>query len=259
MLSRLRPPSGDGCVSDLTFARFSAGELAPDELSSLEAHLAGCDACTSKKRQLAASDAAFLAVAPTLAALQKRAVPATSDVVRPRAGRAWRWFSAGAAVAAAAALVLVVHPPSQFGAVDGDSVGTRLKGGARMGFFVARGGAVFRGQDSDPVYPGDRLRFVLSTNAPRHVAILSRDGAGVVSVYYPAGTSSARFEALRDYALDSSIELDDTLGEETIYALFCAEPFELLPLRQELERAATLSERAGCTVDTLRLTKQAGP
>lgn len=252
MLSKLRPPLADGCLSDLTFARLAAGELAADEQSFVEAHLASCDACSTKKRELDASDAAFLAQAPTFVRRQ-------GNVVRPSAARAWRFLSAGAALAAAAVIALAVRPATQSGEVDGDSVGTRLKGGAHLGFYVARGESVFRGQESETVYPGDRLRFVLSTSAPSHVAILSRDGAGAVSVYYPSGKSSSHFDALRDHALDSSVELDDTLGSETVHALFCAEPFELAPILRELEHGATLAARAGCTVDTVHLTKRAKP
>jgi hypothetical protein len=109
------------------------------------------------------------------------------------------------------------------------------------------------------VYPGDRLRFELSASGPSHVAILSHDGAGAVSVYYPTGKRSARFDALRDHALESSVELDDTLGEETVYALFCAEPFELEPLLRELAQGAELAKRAGCTLDLLHLSKRARP
>jgi hypothetical protein len=256
MLSKLRPPLGDGCLSDLTFARLAAGELAADEQSFVEAHLASCDACSSKKRQLDASDAAFLAQAPTFAVLREQRAPAPSKVVRPRA---WRWVSLGSALAAAAVFALAVRPATQSGAGDGDSGGTRLKGGAHLGFYVARGESVFRGHENETVYPGDRLRFELSTSAPSHVAILSRDGAGAVSVYHSSGKSSTHFDALRDHALESSVELDDTLGAETIYALFCAESFELEPLVRELEQGAQLSKRAGCTVDTLHVSKQAKP
>jgi hypothetical protein len=259
MLSELRPRLAEGCISDLTFARLAAGELGADELSALQAHVASCDACSAKKAELAASDAAFLARAPTFTALRERHAPAASKVVRPSSARAWRWLSAGAALAAAAIIALAVHPATQSGDGEGAPLGTRLKGGSQLGFFVARGESVFRGQENETVYPGDRLRFVLSTSAPSHVAILSRDGAGAVSVYYPTGKSSTRFDALRDYALESSVELDDTLGKETVYALLCAEPFELAPLLRELEHGTELSRRAGCTVDILHLTKQAKP
>ena len=136
---------------------------------------------------------------------------------------------------------------------------TRTKGGARIGFFVSSGGSVRPGRDGQAVHPGDRLRFTVSAPRPAHVAILSLDAAGVASVYYPTGTRSRHVGVVREHALESSVELDGTLGDERIWGVFCDVPFPIEPLRAALERRRDLPALPGCTVDTLRLLKKPAP
>jgi hypothetical protein len=59
--------------------------------------------------------------------------------------------------------------------------------------------------------------------------------------------------------LNSSVLLDGTLGSERIWALFCDSPFDLEPLRAQLERERTLTPPAGCSVDQHTIVKQAAP
>jgi hypothetical protein len=142
---------------------------------------------------------------------------------------------------------------------DPGEEGTRLKGGARLAFYVKRGTSVLPGIDGQVVYPGDQLRFTVSNEAPEHLAILSLDGASVASVYFPSGPDSASLGRGRDQALDSSVELDATLGRERLWAVFCVEPFRTEPLREQLEREGNLPELAHCTIDSLSIVKEPLP
>jgi hypothetical protein len=115
------------------------------------------------------------------------------------------------------------------------------------------------GTDGQQVFPGDRLRFSITTGKPAHVAILSLDGAGVASVYFPQGKTSRSYGTVNGLALDSSVLLDSTLGTEIMWALFCDKEFALEPLRAELERAGRLAVPAGCTLDRHTIVKRAAP
>jgi hypothetical protein len=262
------PPS---CVSDLRFDRWHAEELEPEESRAVEAHLRDCARCQQRNQELRVQAEAFLRAYP---------LPARIDlggrVVAPSGGKpphlsrwAVAWLS-GTLAFATAVVWLVVLPKRdgtfskqvavQFPTAessDEKSSATRLKGSARLGFFVKREGRVIRGHDGFTVHPGDRLRFSVTTLEPQHVAILSRDGKGVVSECFPGDGRSRKLAVSHDDLLDSSVELDDTLGNETIVAVFCDEPFEVAPLVAKLGRDGTLEIGANCSLDSLEIRKTA--
>ncbi|HEY6559135.1 MAG TPA: zf-HC2 domain-containing protein [Polyangiaceae bacterium] len=267
MLNQLKYAVPLGCVSDLTFDEWRAGELESPELERVEEHLASCEPCRQRHEQLQAEAEDFLTrypelegpVSPEKSPVSARAAagerPAVSSVApRSRRLRRWAWAS-GTAVAAAAAFFLVLGRAGT-GTPDGE---TRLKGGARIGFFVSSGGSVRPGRGGQVVHPGDRLRFTVTTPRPVYVAILSLDGAGAASVYYPTGAESQHLGIVRDQALESSVELDGTLGDERIWGVFCDAPFEIEPLRTALERRRDLPALSGCTNDLLGLVKKPAP
>ena len=102
-------------------------------------------------------------------------------------------------------------------------------------------------------------RFAVNTNAPEHLAILSLDGAGVASVYFPGGAESAAIGRGRNQPLESSVALDSTLGRERLWAVFCKTPFRVEPLHERLEREGQLGEVHRCTSDMLEIVKESLP
>lgn len=243
-LERARPES---CLSDLYLDRLLAGEVSDPEPG--KTHLRSCQLCAERLAAIEADREAFERDAPRLA------LPA--PVRTPR--RSWVWPVAGAAtVAVAAAAVLLVLPgeeqPSQ------ESSGVRRKGGERIGVFVKHGQAVRQGASGEVVQPGDSLRFSYATDEPSYLALISVDGADRVTVYFPhAGTAQA-VEPGRDVALPGSTILDDTLGSETIYGLFCNHAAELEPVRAAFAaspREPPIPE--GCVVDRLLIEKRLLP
>ncbi len=241
--------TNEGHISDLKFDQWQAGELSAEQVASLEQHLSDCDRCRGRRTEVEAQAWAFLERYPELEARSKRARPARARVRRAMGG----WAAALGLAAAGLLLWLARTPP---GAGD-EADATRLKGGDRIGFFVKRGDHVTPGAEGERVHPGDALRFTVSVASPRHFAILSLDGAQVASVYYPTGTRSEALHVARDLPLDSSVTLDDALGTERLFGVFCEEAFELEPLRSELERTGRLPELSQCTVDSLSIVKVA--
>ena len=258
------------CVSDLALDEWSAGELSPAEAAQLHAHLLQCARCREQRAEYERERAAFLEVAPSIAAqaaLLGRADATassrmTADAIRdpasPRRSRAvarprWRpaaWLGAALAAAAAVALVALGTPAS--------SPGTRSKGPPHVDFFVKRGARVARGRAGQLLRAGDLLRFTVSSDRARYLALFDRDAHGA-RVYYPGGRHAAALRPGSAVPLDFSIELDDSLGPEHIYAVFCPEPFALEPLRGELARAGELSAPDGCQLDVLEIRKEARP
>ena len=238
----------EGCISDFAFDRHLARELDPEEEARTSEHLAGCARCRKRHEALRLEKSAFAKTAPPLFAR-----PAAFPLTR-------RLFGFGAAFAAAA-VVLLFFAFRREPAGDRDALldGTRAKGGgAHLGFFVNHDGSVRPGGPSERVAPGDGLRFVASTSESRWLAVLSVDGQRHASIYYPATTEAVSVAVGRDVALPASTTLDDVLGDETIYGVFCAAPFAVEPFRHALEvepnRAPSPNE---CTVDALHLRKEA--
>lgn len=233
MIPPSRPAS---CLSDFALDGLVAGELA-DEGSALR-HVASCTECRVRWAERRAERDAFAREAPPLALR----APA------PRPKR--RWISAAAALGVVAAAVLL-HIRSE----DGE----RTKGGTwQLGFYVKHASVVRQGASGERVEPGDAVEFVYSARDPRYIAVLSVDGAGRASVYYPASGSARREPPGAGVALPLSTVLDDTLGEETLYGVACREPFDIEALRRGLEDDPRRAPAPpGCDVETLVLHKGA--
>jgi hypothetical protein len=154
-----------------------------------------------------------------------------------------------AAAAAALALWLAVSPERRAG------LETRTKGNPTIGFYVKHGDAVRRGGAGEVVFPRDALDFTASTDRPRYLAIISIDGAGVASAYYPGGAIASHLPAGQDQLLPLSVALDDTLGIERLVGVFCDVALPIAQLRDAIAHGVALP--AGCSADALTIEKRA--
>lgn len=237
-------PLPAGCISDLQFDKWHAGELSPQTEQQLESHLGACGRCSGRRQRLTRETAQFLQQFPT---------PPATAAAPTSLGKRRYWLAAfSTTLAAAAALVLWLRMP------QGD-FGTRSKGTAHLGFFVKHAGQVAPGVAGQRVFAGDQLRFTVTASKPQHLAILGRDGTGATFVYHSASARSTAIDAGRDVPLASSVELDAVPGTETIWAVFCDEAFDVGPLQATLAAEGTLHELPGCSLETLRLVKGSLP
>lgn len=251
MLMELRLEASEHCVSELALDEWRAGELAPEQVKNLEAHLEGCPRCRARKRSHDEQAAAFLKLAPRFEPQRSR--PVASEK-RRRIRKIWAWASAlGAAAAVAAGAWMLPRP------VDETVSATRLKGGPRLGFFVKSGARVRAGADKERVLPGDQLRFVVSTDAPRYLAILSYDARHVASVYYPPGDRTRLIGPGAHLALETGVKLDDALGTERLFGIFCERAIDVESLRQGLQKSGRLSAPSACSVDRISIQKVEPP
>jgi hypothetical protein len=232
-LERLRTRSDDECLSDLELDALALGALDAARVEPAQSHLSSCSRCSARRLEL---DAATRSSAEALerSPVGWRSALMTGRAARRPTRRAWLGGAVAATAAAAAVLLLLVRSPLL---PSGDTV--RTKGTSRVGFFVRHAGAVRRGSERERVSPGDALRFVVTSSVPSYVAVLSRDGAGQVSVYHPSGPRATRVEPGVERPLDASVVLDDVLGEERLYALACSVPIEVASLRDGLRRTDT--------------------
>jgi len=210
-------------VSELAIDRLVAGEMDPFDAAVMREHAAECARC-----EAALTDA--LEVQRTFSA-PLIAVPL------PRRRIAAPVIAAMTALAAVVAVV-VAWP-------RGDSPDeVRTKGSAIVGFFVAHRDQVRRGAVHETVMPGDRVSFTTSTTMPVWFAAIGDDAAGVRSVY----VTPRMVDPGRERELPLAIELDDTLGDETVTGVFCQTPFDA-------RSVDPTAPPPGCTVDRFTLVK----
>ncbi|WP_437587258.1 DUF4384 domain-containing protein [Sorangium sp. So ce1000] len=165
--------------------------------------------------------------------------------------------AAASALAAAAALFFFRFYAAPEGR-DAEIPGERIKGAERIGFYVKRGGSVLPGGAGERLHPGDAIQFTYSSTEARYLVILSVDGASQASVYYPSGPVAARIEPGREVLLPQSTVLDETLGTERIFGLFCSEALAVEPLRAALAAHPDAPPAPpGCDVDALTAEKVA--
>ena len=249
LANKVRPPE---CLSDLVLDQWRAGEIEDNaRLDELEAHVAGCERCRVRREAFDRDAESYLARHPPFLPRESSRSPQRIS----RSARRWQIFAGASALAAAAALVLVLGAPDDR-RLGGDESGTRIKGGSRVAFFVKRGERVVMGGPGERLQPGDQLRFTATLERPKHLAILSRDTRGVASVYYPAEAVTKALPAGSDIALESSVELDDSLGEERIFAVFCDAAIQVEELRASLERIGDIQVGSGCTIDRSAFVKE---
>jgi hypothetical protein len=232
------------CLSDLTFDRLLGDDLAEAEATAARRHVESCDRCRQRIGALRQyrDDAQV-------------ALPGFNELTeRPRAARLRRWPAVvGAVLAVAAALILWARVPKPLPGVDE----SRLKGGGRLGFYVRRGDVITQGAAGEVLHPGDAIEFAYRAPTPGFVAILSVDGAGHASVYYPTEGRAAPLEG-GEQVLPQSTIVDEVLGKEVIYGLFCRTSIELEPIRAELQKTHGAPRvPAGCRVETLQIEKRA--
>lgn len=264
-------------VSDLDLDRRAAGTDTAARRTEVEAHLMACARCAERWREVEAAQAAFRE--RPLPDFLSASAPGVTSLAEARAGakRPSRWVGpAIGALALAAVVLLVVRPfgtapvggTAGMGGPGGDEGGVRTKGqvGTLLMSVVtpgpggARGPAHALAPTGETVHPGDILQWRVTLRAARHVAILSRDAASKVSVYFPSRGAMPRLDAGEAQSLGTEVELDATLGAETIWALFCEAPEDLLLIHANIARDG---ERAtfpvGCSVEVAKLMKRAGP
>jgi hypothetical protein len=218
-------------VSSLELDALALGALPAPRKERVVAHLGACESCRERSEELAALRSQFTrSVLPRhLAALPWRPSPWA------RWGVLWGRL---VPVLVVAGLALFLVLPRERTSVESDLA---VKGGAALRIFVHRGERVWKAAEGEALAPRDQVRFQVESGGLPYLLVVSIDGAGKPSVYYPYGGRQSGPVALQEeVVLPDSIVLDAASGPERLYALFSREP-----LQAEAVKAALLKVGAG--------------
>jgi hypothetical protein len=230
-------------LTTLDLDRLVLADLAPQDLQRIDAHAGRCPRCTARRSEHQAAAAQFgSAVLP-------RTLPWIEARRRPLPARLW-----GVAIALPALAVAILVLTHRF---DGPRSGTKDPPGLQSGFGIkgdelmqvfalhhseAPGGgppSVVRVANGQRLAPGDALRFVLYPSGLPYALIVSVDGAGQVSVYFPfRGEESAAVDGGVALPVAGSIVLDRAPGPERLFAIFSERPVAARQVRELLAGTA---------------------
>ncbi len=226
-----------GHLSALTLDRLLLQSLPEAEAAQARAHLGSCEGCRALFAEMEEDRKRFEAhvFARTLPKVAERAAP------RPlleRLAALWR-FAVPLAVAGGVALMVahsVRQPGPRSSRID-DEPELGIKGGPSLQIFAARGESVFAVKEGTRLRPRDRIRFVVQRDEEDgFLLVASIDAARKVFVYYPPGGTESAPVAKGRVELPGSIELDDTLGAERVFAFFSPRPLAAADVQKALER-----------------------
>lgn len=222
--------------STLQLHRLRYGELDPAESRRLRDHLDACPRCADRLRSQEATRAAFV-VEPV--------PPAIQALSRPRRSlRAWWW--ALPALAAAAGVLIAI--PSIDTTGDG-SEDVRTKGAmASLEVVAERAGQNVLLAPGSVVMPGDRIQLRFDPGDHAWAAFAGRDGSGVIQVYR---VTRAEEGGMRPAPF--GLELDDTPGDQELFAIFSDEPPDPVWVLDVIESGAAAD---GAVLTSIRLRKE---
>jgi len=123
-------------------------------------------------------------------------------------------------------------------------------------FHVKRDGVVREGGPNEVVHPGDVIRFSYSWSEAGSVAVLSRDGAGTVSVYIADDERTLMTTPGQEVVLPGAVLLDDVTGPESFYGVFCSQPVATAKLEHAIANHPENPVISGCQIDTVRVNKR---
>jgi hypothetical protein len=234
-----------GCSSDFTFDLLLSSGLEPEDEQRVRDHLAGCARCAARLEQVKQQRDDFDRNGPRLS------FPAS----RPALGGGRRRLPVGSVLVGAALIAVLLVGRGQL-----SSPGTRAKGAEPFELYIRHGGEIRKAGARERVYAQDQLQFTYTADDTGYVAVLSRDGAGTVSVYFPdSGDTTWPATPGRDRLLPRSTILDHVSGHERVFALHCRAPVALAPLRNELAQQGSLHAPSGCNMRSIELDKEASP
>ena len=229
--------------SRLELDRYATGELSAQERADLEARL--------DDRARAHLDAIELAAAarrpaPDWSELRRRAAEAPADAAAPPPANDTRGFARWRpliAVAVAAVALLIAAPVLLQGPERG--TGITIKAPEALSLYQREGEVLEPYEPGTALGEGDTIGFKVTHQGHRSVVVMSVDGNGTVSVFYPeSGEAPEPLPKEGKIALPGSVILDGAPGPEVFVAVFDT---PVPAAREALQRTYQAGGHAGVT------------
>lgn len=221
-------------IPDLLLERLRRGELDPAAADALRARLGAAD--RDRLDALDTDDARTLEAHPprlVAAEIRRRLDVAPRRRRAPFAGPA---LGLALAAAAAAGLLWFAPPaPTPIAAADAGPDTVRAKGDARL--LVYRRGSGPEPElltDGDAARAGDVVQLGVLLDAPRHVAVVSIDGRGALTVHHPQGSAPDALPAGR-LVFDHAFAFDDAPAYERFVLVTAPAPIDLEAIRRAVD------------------------
>ena len=129
-----------------------------------------------------------------------------------------------------------------------------------------RGEHQFKVEPGTVLYPNDSIRFVISTESPGYLSVMSVDSRNQISPFYPETEPSTdpkplAIEKSGRHELPGSIILDDALGTEFLIVVFSTNIFNRNDLFRDLKKMGAvelpeLSRRHNVQARSLKIVKK---
>ncbi len=164
---------------------------------------------------------------PAIAQIQARITASA------RRRRSRTWLAAGALVSALAAIILVMRfadVRTQSSQLIDDDGGTRVKGKARLLAFRQAGDDVEQLEPDALVHAGDVIQLRYNAGGRRYGVIASIDGAGGVTLHYPAAEGAppeATAVPADTTSLPHAYALDDAPRFERFFIITSNQPIDV--------------------------------
>ncbi|MEQ1571669.1 MAG: hypothetical protein ABMA64_38930, partial [Myxococcota bacterium] len=200
--------------SHLALDRYATGELTDDERAALEPRLTDAG-----RAHLAAVERSRSEVAPFDADALRRRARSVVDQAPPTAGaNNTRLFAGAFGLLAVAAVALIAV--TGLGPDDPARPEVRLRTGDAIELYEQRGDQL-QPWGGAPLGAEDVVGFKVGATGHSGVVVLSVDGAGVVSVFWPAaGDAPERITGDGLVPLPGTLTLDGAPGPELFVAVF---------------------------------------
>lgn len=214
-------------LPDWLVERIALDEVPP----ASRARISGIDpqALAERLAALRADNAVELAAYPAAPAVAQLEARIAAEAKRRTAARRRKFASVLGAlgtVAAIVVLVLVTRTSTETRAIDEPEV-TRPKGHARLLAFRNAGDHAEPLSEDALVQAGDTIQLRYHGGGQRHGVIASIDGAGAVTLHYPADERASTSLAAKPTSLPNSYTLDDAPRFERFLFLTSEQPLDV--------------------------------
>jgi hypothetical protein len=247
-------------LADWLVERAALDEVSPANQARIDvADSAELQAQVSALRAANAAELAAHPASPAVAQIEARIAAER----RRRAQRRYWMLGAVTTAAAVAVAILVVRPASTPRTRDDDPEITRTKGSTRLLAFRLAGDHVEQLEADALAKPGDIIQLRYNAGGQRYGIIASIDGAGAVTLHYPASEDASPALDPKTKALPNAYELDDAPRFERFFFITDNEALDvkatLAALREVAQRddaaTARLDMPEGMRLTSLRLRK----